>query len=153
MDPVGPRAQFRFRTPVRVRFVDTDAQRVVHHGTIVAYAEAARHDYWACLGISRFVMGREGVDDVVVEVQARYRAPARFYDRLDVHARTAGLGRTSCIMEFLVTRGGADEVIAEIRSVHVIVDPSTQRPIPIPEFFRRAVLAFEGPNVAVRAPA
>jgi acyl-CoA thioesterase FadM len=57
------------------------------------------------------------------------------------------------MMEFLVTRGAAEEVIAEVRSVHVIVDPRTQRPIPIPEFFRRAVLAFEGSNVAERAPA
>lgn len=150
MDPVGSRDLFRFTVPIRVRFIDTDAQRVVHHATFLTYAEAARHDYWACLGISRFVMHREGVDDTVVEVQARYRRPAHFYDLLNVHVRTASLGRTSCIIEFLVTRAGADETIAELRSVHVIVDPRTQRPIPIPEFFRRAVLGFEGPNVHVR---
>ncbi len=146
MDPVGAPALFRFSAPVRVRFIETDAQGVVHHATFFAYAEAARHDYWTRLDISRFVMAREGVDDTVVEVQGRYRAPARFYDLLDVRARTASLGRTSCVMEFLVTRGEAEEIIAELRSVHVIVDPRTQRPIPIPEFFRQAVLEFEGPN-------
>ncbi len=151
MDPVGARALFRFAAPIRVRFSDTDAQGVVHHGTFFIFAEVARHEYWARLGVSRFVMAREGVDDVVVEVQARYRAPAHFYDLLDVRVRTALLGRTSCVMEFLVTRGEAEEVIAELRSVHVIVDLKTRRPIPVPVFFRQAVLDFEGPNCQTKA--
>jgi len=86
---------YRFATDLRVRFNETDAQGVVHHAAFFAYAEAARHEYWASLGISRFVMAREGVDDTVVEVQAYYRAPAHFSDLLHVHARTASLGRTS----------------------------------------------------------
>ncbi len=151
MDPIGARHQFRFALPVRVRFLEADAQGVVHHAAFFTYAEAARHEYWARLGISRFVMAREGVDDTVVGVQARYRAPAHFYDLLHVHARTAVLGRTSAVMEFLVTRGGAEDRIAELRSVHVILDPGTRRPIPVPEFFRRAVAEFEGPHVHVKA--
>jgi acyl-CoA thioester hydrolase len=85
-----------------------------------------------------------------VEAQARYRAPARFYDLLNVHVRTAALGRTSFVVEFLVTRGGAEETIAEVRSAHVIVDLETRRPIPLPEFFRRAILQFEGPNIRTK---
>ncbi len=153
MDPIGARSLFRFTASQRVRFIETDAQGVVHHAAFFAYAEAARHDYWARLGISRFAMAREGVDDTVVEVQGRYRAPAYFYDLLDVHVRTAVLGRTSAVMEFLVTRGGAEDAIAEVRSVHVIVDPGTQRPIPVPEFFRRAVVDFEGPHLQIKTPA
>ena len=150
MDPVGPRALFRFAAPLRVRFSDTDAQGVVHHATFFIFAEVARHEYWARLGVPRFLMAREGVDDTVVDVQARYRTPARCSDLLDVRARTALLGRTSCVMEFLVTRGGAEEVIAELRSIHVIVDLQTRRPIPVPQFFRQAILDFEGPNVKTR---
>jgi acyl-CoA thioester hydrolase len=118
----------------------------------VAYAEAARHEYWHRLEIPRTLMAREGYDDTLVELQARYRAPAHFYDLLHVHVRTASLGRTSFVCEFLVTRGGAEEGIAEIRSVHVIVDLATRRPIPLPEGFRRAVLGFEGDTVRCRAP-
>ena len=151
MDPVGARALFRFAMPFRVRFIETDAQGVVHHGTFVAYAEAARHEYWQRLGIPRLRMAREGYDDTMVELQARYRAPARFYDLLHVHVRTASLGRTSFVVEFLVMRGGGEEVVAEVRSAHVIVDLQTRRPIPLPESFRRAILTFEGPHVAVRA--
>ena len=147
MDPVGGRSQFRFSAPLRVRYRDTDGQGVVHHATFFVFAEVARHEYWTHLGISRFVMAAEGVDDTAVEAQARYRAPARFYDLLNVHVRTAALGRTSFVVEFLVTRGGAEEIIAEVRSAHVIVDLRTRRPIPLPEFFRRAVLQFEGPKV------
>ena len=151
MDPVADRSRYRFRASVRVRFADTDAQGVVHHATFLAYAEAARHEYWAALGISRFAMAREGVDDTSAEVQVRYRRAARFHDLLDVHARTALLGRTSCIMEFLVTRGGSQEAIAEMRSAHVILDPGTGRPTPLPNVFRKAVLEYEGEHVAVRA--
>ena len=151
MEPVGPPALFRFSAPIRVRYRDTDAQGVVHHATFFVFAEVARHDYWAHLGTSRFVMAGEGVDDTAVEVQARYRAPAHFYDRLDVHVRTAALGRTSFVCEFLVTRGEAEETVAELRSVHVMVDLRTRRPVPIPEFFRRAVGDFEGPNLRLKA--
>ena len=150
MDPLGPRALFRFAAPIRVRFSDTDAQGVVHHATFFIFAEVARHEYWARVGVSRFVMAREGLDDTVVEVQSRYHRPAHFYDLLNVRVRTAVLGRTSCAVEFLVTRGGAEEVIAELRSVHVIVDLKSRRPIPIPAFFRQAVLDFEGPNVHLK---
>jgi acyl-CoA thioester hydrolase len=150
VDPIGPRQQFRFALPLRVRFIETDAQGVVHHTSFFAYAEAARHEYWERLGVSRFVMAQEGVDDTMVEAQARYRAPARFYDRLEIHLRTAALGRTSFVCEFLVTRGGAESVIAELRTAHVMVDLRTRLPVPIPEFFRRAVVEFEGPHVRVK---
>src|SRR5574341_31273 len=126
-------------------------QGVVHHRSFVAYAEAARHEYWQSLQIPRFRMTAGGYDDTMVELQARYRAPARFYDLLHVHVRTASMGRTSFVVEFLVTRGGAEEVIAELRSVHVIVDLHTRRPIPLPDEFRRAVLSLEGPNCLQKA--
>jgi acyl-CoA thioester hydrolase len=90
-----------------------------------------------------------GADDSMVAAEATYRSPARFYDLLVVHVRTSHLGRSSYKVDFLVTRGEAAEVVAEGRTVHVIVDLQTRRPVPIPEPFRAAVRAFEGEAVVV----
>ena len=139
-----PSSRFRFRSPVRVRFIETDPQAVVNHAHFFAYFEAARMEYWQAVGFPLEKLRALGADDSVVSAEATYRAPARFYDRLDVHVRTSRLGRTSYTVEFLATRGEAAEVIAEGRTTHVIVDLQTRRPTPIPDPFRAALQAFEG---------
>jgi len=141
---MNPSSRFRFRAPVRVRFIETDLQGVVSHAHFFAYFEAARMDYWEAVGFPLEKLRTLGADDSIVAAEATYRSPARFYDLLDVHVRTSHLGRTSYKVDFLVTRGEAPEVIAEGRTIHVIVDLHTRHPIPIPEPFRAALEAFEG---------
>ena len=71
---------FRFSTDVRVRFAETDAQRIAHNATYLVWFEVARVAY-----LDEFTAGYRAFQDAgyeatVVEAHVRYLAPAVFDD-------------------------------------------------------------------------
>ena len=75
-----------------------------------------------------------GVDAVVAEANARFRAPARYDDVLELPARVTRLGTTSITTEIDVLRDG--ELLVEGRLQHVIVDATTWKKTEIPDWVR-----------------
>jgi acyl-CoA thioester hydrolase len=75
-----------------------------------------------------------GVDAVVVEANARFRAPARYDDVLELRARVTRLGTTSITTEIDVLRDG--DLLVEGRLQHVIVDAATWKKTEIPDWVR-----------------
>src|SRR3954449_2779831 len=73
---------------------------------------------------------QDGTDVVVVEAGAKFRAPARFDDEVDVELAIERLGTTSMTMAAAVRRDG--QLLVEGRMVHVFVDPSTMAKKEIP---------------------
>jgi len=78
-----------------------------------------------------------GVDLQVVEATARYKAPARFDDELDVAIEVTHLGTTSMVTDLHIRRDG--ELLVEGRFAHVFVDTETHTKTPIPEGLRTAL--------------
>src|SRR6476469_11256770 len=82
---------FSFSTAVRVRFAETDAQGIVHNSNYLVWFEVARVEY-----LERFAGGYQrlrdlGVEALVLETHIRYLQPAKFDDRLVVHAHCGDL--------------------------------------------------------------
>jgi acyl-CoA thioester hydrolase len=118
----------------RVRFHECDPQGIVFNGTWFQYFDVALTELWtAAFGSYSAVMER-GVDVVVVEASARYFAPARFEDDVDVALSYEKLGTTSTVSRFDATRNG--ERLVEGRLVHVFVDLGTTAKQPIPGWAR-----------------
>jgi acyl-CoA thioester hydrolase len=92
------------------------------------------------------------VTNTIVHASADFRSPARFDDELVVHARISGFGRTSFTFEFAITNKADGRLVAEGRTVHVILDEKTWRPSPVPEEFRAAVRKFEGNALGGSSP-
>lgn len=82
-------------------------------------------------------MMEAGADLQVVEATARYKAPARFDDELDVTIEVTRLGTTSMVTALSVQRDGA--LLVEGELAHVFVDASTLVKIPIPQSIRDAL--------------
>jgi len=78
-----------------------------------------------------------GVDLQVVEATARYKAPARFDDELDVAIEVTHLGTTSMVTDLHIRRDG--ELLVEGRLAHVFVDTANHTKTPIPEGLRTAL--------------
>jgi acyl-CoA thioester hydrolase len=74
---------------------------------------------------------------VVAEATARYAAPARFDDVLDISVTVVHLGTTSMVTEMAVSRD--DELLVEGRMVHVFVNVQTTAKTEIPENIRAAL--------------
>jgi acyl-CoA thioester hydrolase len=132
---------FRFSTPIRVRFAETDAQGIAHNANYAIWFEVARVDY-----LERYTGGYQrlrelGIEALVLETHIRYLRPAVFDDRLLVHARCTGVAGARFRYEYVVERDG--EAIADGWTAHATVDAATFRPTRVPGWLAEAIAAAE----------
>jgi acyl-CoA thioester hydrolase len=132
---------FAFHTDVTVRFAETDAQGVAHHASYLVWFEVARVAYLAEYAGGYKALQEQGLEALVVEAHLRYGAPARFDDRLRVHARVRDVRGARFRYEYVVMRG--DELIVEGWTGHACVDRRTFRPTRIPAGLREAIATAE----------
>lgn len=122
---------------IRVRYGECDPQGVVFNAHYFAYFDIALTELWrAALGGYRAMMD-EGVDLVVAEATARYKAPARFDDELDLEVEVTRAGTTSLATSLRIRRDG--ELLVEGEMVHVFIDRDALVKTPIPERIRSAL--------------
>jgi acyl-CoA thioester hydrolase len=67
---------------IRVRYPEVDAMGYLHHSRYLQYFEMGRVELLRSLGFSYAELEKEGVFFVVVKVEARFRAPARYDEEL-----------------------------------------------------------------------
>jgi acyl-CoA thioester hydrolase len=113
-----------------------------------AYFDVALTELWRAVAGGYSAMLAGGVDIVVVEATARYRAPGRFDDLLDVEVAVDRLGTTSMTTRMRVLRAG--ELLVEGEMVHVFVDRATMAKTPIPDGIRAALAREAAGDAAVR---
>jgi acyl-CoA thioester hydrolase len=144
-----------FSHRIRVRYAECDAQGVVFNAHYYAYFDILMTELWREILGSYDAMLRDGADMSVVASGARFIAPARFDDEIDLNARVTRLGNTAMSTAISITRArdGAELVQGEIH--HVFVDPATYTKRPIPDDVRAGLepyLAEPEPD-PVEAPA
>jgi acyl-CoA thioester hydrolase len=132
---------FRFSTDVTVRFAETDAQGVAHNSNYLVWFEIARVAYLGEYAGGYPALREQGLESFVLESHVRYRQPARFDDRLRIHARIGELRGARFRFDYEIKRG--DEVIADGWTSHACVDAKTLRPIRIPASLAEAITKAE----------
>jgi acyl-CoA thioester hydrolase len=132
---------FGFRTEVRVRFAETDAQGIAHHAAYLVWFELARIDYLARFDGGYPGLREQGVEATTSEVHVRYLRPAQFDDRLVVHTRCAELRGARFRFEYVVERDG--EAVADGWTGHACVDARSLRPTRVPEWLVAAIREAE----------
>lgn len=132
---------FHFSTEVTVRFAETDAAGIAHHSVYLVWFEAARVAYLAEHAGGYQALRDEGIESPVVEINVRYFSPARFDDKLRIHARIFDIRGARFRCQYLVERDG--ERLAEGSSLHALVDSGTFRPTRMPTWLREAIKAAE----------
>jgi acyl-CoA thioester hydrolase len=132
---------FRFSTDIRVRFAETDAQGVAHNANYLVWFEVARVEYLEKFTGGYPALQEQGIESFVLESHVRFRAPARFDDRLRVHARVGDLRGARFRFDYEVERGG--DVIADGWTSHACVDAKTHRPTRIPGGLAAAIAKAE----------
>ncbi|HEX9037821.1 MAG TPA: hotdog domain-containing protein [Ktedonobacterales bacterium] len=132
-----PRATVRIRVP----FVDVDSSDRIHFTAVMRYWEVAEHELMRSIGMPYATALRE-VACPRVHVSADFKGAILFDDLLDIEARVASVGRTSWTLGFIARHAGADPdapILADGRMTIVVMDPTTERPIPIPATLRAAL--------------
>ena len=131
---------FKYSCPVEVRFRDCDPMGHANNAVYLTYLEVARFAYW------RDVCGGRGWGDIkfiMARVEVDYKAPVEQGDVLDVRLGITSFGRTSFVFEYeLQNQHG--RVVATARTVQVMYDYATEKPVPVLQEFKDRVFAFEG---------
>jgi acyl-CoA thioester hydrolase len=134
---------FPFTTKIRVRFAETDAQGVANNASYLVWFEVARVEF-----LERFAGGypalrEHGIEAFVTEAHVRYGAPARFDDRLALHARCVDVRGARFRFEYLLERDGAR--VADGWTAHGCVDARTHRPTRVPDWLADAMAKAQEP--------
>jgi acyl-CoA thioester hydrolase len=135
--------RFKFYHPLRVRYVEVDAQQHVYFGHYLTYFDVALIEYMRAIGYSYRDMVADGVDMFYVDADCQYKGRARFDDLLHVHARIGHIGNTSFTFEFAAYRQPEDTLVTTGKIVAVAVNARTETPVRVPDELREAVRQFE----------
>ena len=134
---------FKFSTPIKVRFNETDLQGHVNFGQYLFYFDVGATEYHAAIGYAYDKMWAEGIDLLYAESHCNYHSPARWPEVLRVHTRIAHLGRRSIRYEFDVHAEQDGRQVATGHIVAVTAERGTWAEREIPDGLRRAVADYE----------
>ncbi len=87
-------------TQTRVRYGETDQMGVVYHGKYIEYMELGRTDFMRAIGYTYRRMEDEGHFFVVVEMNAKLHAPARYDDLITVWTSVTKLRPSSLVFSY-----------------------------------------------------
>lgn len=126
---------------LRVRYHECDAQGIVFNANHFAYFDVALTEMWRDAFGSYGAMVERGVDVVVAEAGARFLAPVRFDDEVDVALRVEHVGTTS-MTTVAQTRNAAGDILVEGSIRHVCVDPVPLGKQAFPDDVRATLLTY-----------
>ena len=119
---------FVAETRVRVRYAETDQMGVVYHANYLIWFEVGRVEYIRQLGLDYKSMEREeGCGIAVVDVSARYKAPARYDDELLVQTTLIAARGALIRFGYKILRAVDGVLLCEGETVHVVVDTNMKK--------------------------
>lgn len=134
------------KTPIKVRYAETDKMGIVHHSNYAVWYEAARGDFIEAMGMRYSDMEEAGVMVPLVELHCKYIKPARYEENLIVECRI-GTFRGAKLEFFYTVKNEDGIVINEGSTVHALTNTSL---VPVnvkktnPEVYEMLKRAYEG---------
>ena len=138
------KSDFRFKTPVRVRWMECDAQGIVYNGAYLGYLEIGQAEYYRNLGFAIYTIPQSGYFDfAVVKSTQEFKAPAKVDEIIELHVRVSNIGNTSLTLNLELYLEGSDRLLTSIETVYVGYDAATESSRPVPDAIRQLVTHFE----------
>lgn len=107
-------------TSLKVRFYELDPYDHVNHTNYFSYFETARIEYLTDKGWGLMVLKEQGLQLVVVEIQARFLAAAGYGEELTIHTWVEQAGRVKSTWQQRMLRG--DEEVARLTVLAAATD-------------------------------
>jgi acyl-CoA thioester hydrolase len=137
------------RTPIQVRFRDTDAFGHVNNAVFFTYIELARIRY--LLDVLQPAQPFDRMPLILARVELDFRSPILFGEEVAVETRVDRIGRSSIGMSHRMTAGADGRLVGEAQSVLVTYDYAVAKPMPVPDEWRRRIGGHEGRPLEARA--
>jgi acyl-CoA thioester hydrolase len=134
------RDDYKVFYPITTRWMDNDIYGHVNNVTYYSYFDTAANT---------FLINHCGLDihggelvGFVVSSGCEYLAPIAFPDKINVGIRVDRLGNSSVQYGIGIFKEGSEQVCAFGHFVHVFVDRSSNKPVPIAGKMRKALQAI-----------
>ena len=125
------------RSPVRVRYAETDQMGVVYYANYFVWFEIGRTDLLRTLGGTYRQLEADGLTLPVIEASCRYTAPCLYDEELVVVTQGRLLSPIRVAFSYAVERADGT-VAARGRTEHAAIGPDG-RPRRLPAFLRGAL--------------
>ena len=127
---------------------DQDAFGHVNNTIPIRWFESSRIAHLEHSGMG-LLLDQLQLGPILASIKCDYRRQLRYPDTVWIGAKVVRLGRASLAMVHAIhSEVWGDTVAAEGESVIVVFDYQANRPRPIPDALRQAILSFEGPDLA-----
>jgi acyl-CoA thioester hydrolase len=137
------------RTRFRVRYAETDGQRIAHHAVYPVWFEMGRADLLRELGVDYAAMERAGTFMVVADLRVRYRRPVHYDEELLLETTVRGIGRSSVQVAYRLWRDDVEVATGETLMVMVGAEG---RPISMPSALKDVLAPLEAEGWQGDAP-
>lgn len=124
-----------FNYQIRMCFQDVDGEGIVYHSNYLNYAERARTEWLAKMGLGNREVMDMGVAMVLRHIEMDFIAPAKLDDILDIDIHVAESKNASTMIEQTISVAGTTKVKLKMQLVYV--DTRTLRPTRIPPVLKQ----------------
>lgn len=126
------------KTLHRVKFFDTDVMGVVHHANYIRWFETGRVEFLRAIGIDLNEMMNDGILFPIVEIGAKFHAPAKFDDELEIETTAEALTKAKMKFNYVIRRRGENKILAKGTSTNVFTNDGKICRLPEKYFSRLA---------------
>jgi acyl-CoA thioester hydrolase len=145
--PPEARSAYRHFLAITTRWNDNDSYRHVNNAVYYEYFDTVVNEYLISKGVLN--LDRSSVIGLVVETRCRFFSQIAFPSTVHAGLRVVRLGNSSIKYEIGLFQNERADASAQGHFVHVYVDRSTNRPVPLPAELKAALaplLITSGPG-------
>ncbi|MFH0702837.1 MAG: thioesterase family protein [bacterium] len=119
---------------VKIYHKETDCYGVVWHGEYIKWFEIGRIEFSELIGISFNILNKMGILLPVVEINCRYKSPARLMDKLSILTELKELKNTSITFFHAIKNIDTDNLILNATSTVVTTNKEGKLFKKIPDY-------------------
>ena len=112
----------KFITEIRVRYVETDAMGIVHHGNYFNWMEVGRTEFFRYLGLPYAEIEAKGIYFPVIEVHCKYIKPAKYDEQVLVETEIEKYTAARVVFNYTILRKTDRQVLVQGQTIHAFVN-------------------------------
>ena len=120
------------RTPIRVRYAETDQMGIVYHSNYYIWMEVGRVEFCRAAGFNYKDMEADGILLAVAETHCRHLSPARYDDEIVIETSIREKNARMMTFAYEITCG--DRTLATGWTKHIFLGRD-MRPVRLPQAY------------------
>ena len=138
-------SDYKYKTPIHIRFSDIDAVGHVNNAIYLTYFEVARFNYWR--EIINWNLRENGV--IVGRSEVNYLKPITLDDEIVCYVRTTRIGNSSFDMMHLLVKitPNGEEICTTGKTVCISYDYNANKSVSIPKPQRQRMIEYDEPGL------